>query len=89
MRTATCSWFAESPCRSSRTVALLALLTDLATGLGALPFLAARRPTRAWIARANAAASGFMLAASVALFAQGVSRDAVQTVIGGLLVPGC
>jgi ZIP family zinc transporter len=67
------------------TVALLALLTALATGLGALPFLAARRPTRSWLARANAAASGFMLAASVALFAQGVSRDAVQTVIGGVL----
>jgi ZIP family zinc transporter len=67
------------------TVALLALGTALATGLGALPFLAARHPTRSWLARANAAAAGFMLAASVALFAQGGSDNVPQTVLGAVV----
>ena len=36
-------------------VFLLALLTAVATGLGALPFLFARKPTRRWLGLSNAA----------------------------------
>jgi zinc transporter, ZIP family len=67
------------------TVGLLALGTALATGLGALPFLATRRPSRSWLARANAAAAGFMLAATLALFYEGASDSPGQTAIGALI----
>lgn len=70
------------------TVALLASVTALATGLGALPLLTARRPSRSWLARANAAAAGFMVAASVALFAEGVQLGAWRAVAGALAGAG-
>jgi zinc transporter ZupT len=69
---------------NAATVGLLALGTALATGLGALPFAFTRTPTRSWLARANAAAAGFMLAASVALFAEGGSRSVPGVVAGAL-----
>jgi ZIP family zinc transporter len=50
-------------------VFLLALLTAVATGLGALPFLFARKPTRRWLGLSNAAAAGLMTAHS---FTEGV-----------------
>ena len=67
------------------TVGLLALATALATGLGAVPFLGGHVHSRAWLGRANAAASGGMLAASVALVAQGVTRSAWKTAVGAAL----
>jgi ZIP family zinc transporter len=66
------------------TVALLACVTALATGLGALPLLTARRPSRSWLARANAAAAGFMVAASIAVFAEGVRLGPWMAVVGAL-----
>ena len=66
------------------TVALLASFTALATGLGALPLLTARRPSRSWLARANAAAAGFMVAASIAVAAEGV-RLGPWTAVAGVL----
>jgi zinc transporter ZupT len=66
------------------TVWLLALGTALATGLGALPFLATRHPSRTWLARANAAAAGFMLAATVALFVEGAHGSIGQTAAGAV-----
>ena len=66
------------------TVALLALGTALATGLGALPFLAARHASRSWLARANAAAAGFMVAASVALLNEGVAKNAWRVSVGAV-----
>jgi zinc transporter ZupT len=66
------------------TVFAGATLTCLATGLGALPFLAVRRPPRAWLGVASAAAVGFMAAASVALIAEGCRFGVGRTVAGVL-----
>ena len=72
-------------CRStSGPSLLLACITALATGLGALPLLAARHPGRSWLARANAAAAGFMIAASAALFAEGARLGVWRAVAGAL-----
>ena len=46
------------------TVFVVALATALATGLGALPFVFARRPDRAWLGTANSLAAGLMLGAT-------------------------
>jgi zinc transporter, ZIP family len=67
------------------TVFVLALGTALATGLGATPMLLARSPDGRWLARANAAAAGFMLAASVALLAEGIAKDAARVALGAVL----
>ncbi len=61
------------------------LITALATGLGALPFLVLRRITAHLIGLANAAASGLMLGASFGLLLEGSRVGAAQTVAGGAL----
>jgi len=66
-------------------VFLAALLTALATGLGALPFFVKRTIERRWLGLANAAASGFMLAASTALLWEGGRRGPLRLVAGALL----
>jgi len=63
-------------------VFLLALLTALATGLGALPFVFVGDPTRKWLGASNAIAAGLMLAASFGLIYEGVSYGLVRTVLG-------
>lgn len=60
-----------------------ALMTALATGLGALPF-AARAVSPAAVAYANAVASGLMLGASFGLVAEGTAHGAWQTIAGVL-----
>ena len=67
---------------STATVFLVALGTALATGLGALPFVVARRPERVWLGVANALASGFMLGASAGLLHEGVSFGGTRAAAG-------
>ncbi|HET8657335.1 MAG TPA: ZIP family metal transporter [Longimicrobiaceae bacterium] len=64
------------------TVGLLALVTSLATGLGALPLLFARRLSRRWVGLANALAAGLMIAASVGLLYEGAIHGIWTTVLG-------
>jgi zinc transporter, ZIP family len=64
------------------SVFLAALLTALATGLGALPFLLARSPGRSWLGLANGVAAGFMVGASGGLLWEGW-RFSPARVVGG------
>ena len=57
-------------------------VTALATGLGALPFLLARSPSRSWLGLANALAAGFMVGASIGLLWEGWSRGLGRTTAG-------
>ena len=64
------------------TVFLYALLTAIATGLGALPFLFFRKVTREWLGYANAVAAGLMLTASFTLIFEGLEFGLWKTVAG-------
>lgn len=66
------------------TVFLYALLTAVATGLGALPFLFFRKITKKWLGYSNAVAAGLMLTASFTLIFEGLEYGLWQTV-GGIL----
>lgn len=61
-----------------------ALVTALATGLGALPFLLVRRPERRWLGLANALASGFMIGASVGLAYEGAGYGSGRMLLGAV-----
>jgi len=67
------------------TVFLYALLTALATGLGALPFVIFRNISKRWLGIANAAAAGLMLTASFQLIFEGLNFGMPRTVLGVLL----
>jgi zinc transporter, ZIP family len=67
---------------SVATVFLAALLTALATGLGALPLLLGRRIERGGVGLATAVAAGFMVGASIGLFLEGVSSSVARTLAG-------
>jgi zinc transporter ZupT len=62
-----------------------ALLTAVATGLGALPFAFVGTVSPAGVAWANAVASGLMLGASFGLVAEGTRHGAWETVVGATL----
>jgi zinc transporter, ZIP family len=64
------------------TVFVAALVTALATGLGALPLLFVRSAGRFVLGASNAVAAGVMLAASVSLSLQGVDRSLWRTAVG-------
>ncbi len=66
------------------TVFVAALLTALATGLGALPLLFARTSARQALGIANAAASGVMLGASLSLVIQAADRSGSGMAAGAL-----
>lgn len=63
-------------------VFLYALVTALATGLGALPLLALRKVPERWMGLANGAAAGLMLAASFQLVREGLAYSMPRTVLG-------
>lgn len=66
-------------------VFLYALVTALATGLGAVPFAFLRQLSPRVVALANALAAGLMLGASFGLVTEGTTHGSVQTVAGALL----
>ena len=66
-------------------VFLLALLTTVAMGLGALPFLFVGDLTPGWLGASNALASGLMLSASFGLVYEGVVYSLRRTVLGVVL----
>ncbi len=66
-------------------VFLYGLVTALATGLGALPFLFVRSVSERAVAYSNAVAAGLMLGASFGLVAEGSEWGGWQTFVGTLL----
>ena len=66
-------------------VFILAAITALATGLGALPFVFIRTVSPRVVANSNAIAAGLMLGATFGLMAEGTAYGAVQTLIGAQL----
>src|SRR3712207_2343476 len=66
-------------------VFLFALLTAVATGIGALPFVFVKGLTRRWLGASNAIAAGLMLAASFGLIYEGVNHGLFRTLAGSLL----
>jgi zinc transporter, ZIP family len=70
---------------SATTVFLAALVTAIATGLGAAPFFLVREIRAERLGLADAAAGGFMLAASTVLAWEGVSRGPLRTLVGALV----
>ncbi len=62
-----------------------ALITALATGLGALPFLFVPRMSRRWLGASNALAAGLMIAASLTLIVEGAQESQGRLAIGLLL----
>ncbi len=68
------------------TVFIAAMATAVATGLGALPFLAIpSKINKTWLGYANGMAAGLMLAASFALVIEGYEFGAIKTLIGMFL----
>jgi zinc transporter ZupT len=67
------------------SVFLYGLVTALATGLGALPFLFVRGVSPRAVAVANAIAAGLMLGASVGLLLEGAEYGTPQTIGGAAL----
>jgi len=63
-------------------VGISALMTAIATGLGALPFLFFRNISSFWMGVANAAAAGLMLGASIGLVIEGSDYSVTRTMIG-------
>jgi ZIP family zinc transporter len=63
-------------------VFLAALVTALATGLGAVPLAFARGARRSWIGIGDGVAAGMMTAATVALVYEGCTTSAWRTVAG-------
>jgi ZIP family zinc transporter len=71
------------------TVLVMATLTAIATGLGALPFFFIRQFSRKWLGIFNSLAAGLMFGASYGLVNEGVTLDLgllLAGVVSGLLL---
>jgi len=66
-------------------VALIAVGTALATGLGALPFAFTSGVGASWLGRGDALAAGLMLGATVGLMRAGIEADATLSAAGLVL----
>lgn len=66
-------------------VLVAALITALATGLGALPFLFVRNISPHAMSMANAVAAGLMFAATHSLIAEGIALSAGRLILGLLI----
>ena len=75
----------ESELAQAGLVFLYGLLTAVATGLGALPFLFSRNVAPRTVAVAEAIAAGLMLGASVGLLLEGAQYGTAQTLMGAAL----
>lgn len=73
---------------SVATVFVAALLTALATGLGALPLLLGRRIEGRGLGLSTAVAAGFMVGASVGLFWEAAGSSVARTLAGAMLGAG-
>lgn len=65
-------------------VFLFALVTALATGLGAIPFFFVRSIPRKYLGLSNAIAAGFMTAASIGLVIEGIAYSQFRTWTGAV-----
>lgn len=66
-------------------VFLYAMITAVATGLGAIPFFFVSRMPRKWLGLSNAIAAGLMIAASFNLIYEGLGYDPAMTAGGVFL----
>jgi len=64
------------------TVFAAALVTALATGLGAIPLAFTKRASGSWLGVGNSIAASLMLGASVMLFYEGARSDPRKTLLG-------
>ncbi len=65
-------------------ILILAVITDLVTGVGVLPFFFVKTLSQRWIAYGNAIAAGFMLGASILLGFEGFDRSPAGLAYGFL-----
>jgi zinc transporter ZupT len=65
-------------------VFVAALVTAVATGLGAVPFAFTSSMSRRWLGFSNAVAGGVMLGASVGLVREGAGYSVARTAVGAL-----
>jgi zinc transporter ZupT len=63
-------------------VFLAALITAIATGLGAVPFAFVPNMSRRWLGASNAFAAGLMIAASLSLIVEGAMLGPWRTALG-------
>jgi zinc transporter, ZIP family len=66
-------------------VFLAALITAIATGLGAVPFAFVPDMSRRWLGASNAFAAGLMIAASLSLIVEGATLGPWRTALGAAI----
>lgn len=66
-------------------VFIAAMITAIATGLGALPFAFVPNMSRRWLGASNAFAAGLMIAASLTLIVEGIMLGPWRTALGAAI----